>query len=103
MSMLDHLWTEEEIEKISYDLAIARAKIYKKWKFSIEEIATLIDLPESQVRDELSKEIEVAYTCDQQQCANCSAEEGFCYHTTDIHHAVNFKEVAPGRFMEEPV
>ena len=47
--------------------------------------------------------VEVAYTCDQQQCANCSAEEGFCYHTTDIHHAVNFKGVAPGRFMEEPV
>lgn len=43
----------------------------------------------------------VAYICDQEQCENCSAETGFCYHTTDIHHAVNFEEVEPGKFMEK--
>ena len=56
MSMLRKVWTEAEIEKISYDLAIARAKVYEKWGFSIDEIATLVDLPESQVRAALSKE-----------------------------------------------
>jgi hypothetical protein len=43
----------------------------------------------------------VAYICDQERCENCSAETGFCYHTTDIHHAVNFEEVEPGKFMEK--
>ena len=43
----------------------------------------------------------VAYICDQERCENCSAETGFCYHTTDIRHAVNFEEVEPGKFMEK--
>ena len=43
----------------------------------------------------------VAYICDQEQCDDCSAELGFCYHTTDISHAVNFEEVEPGKWMEK--
>lgn len=56
MGRLGTIWTEEEINKISYDLAIARAKVYKDWGFSIDEIALLIDLPKSDVTDALSKE-----------------------------------------------
>lgn len=56
MSMFGKIWTEEEISKISYDLAIARAKVYKKWGFSSDEIAKLVDLPESQVRAAIFKE-----------------------------------------------
>ena len=56
MGRLGTIWTEEEINKISYDLAIARAKVYKDWGFSIDEIALLIDLPKSDVMDALSRE-----------------------------------------------
>ena len=43
---------------------------------------------------------EVAYICDRKQCADCG-DDGFCGHTTDIHHAVNFEEIAPGMYMEK--
>lgn len=56
MNMLRKVWTEEEIEKISYELAIARAVVYKKWGFSTAEIATLLDLPEATIQAALSKE-----------------------------------------------
>ena len=39
----------------------------------------------------------VAYICDEAVCVECG--QGlirYCYHTTDIHHAKNFKEVYPG-------
>lgn len=32
----------------------------------------------------------ICYLCDKKQCANCSSETGFCYHTTKIEHAVNW-------------
>lgn len=32
----------------------------------------------------------IAYICDRKQCANCSYPE--CRHTTNIEHAVNYKE-----------
>ena len=56
MGMLNKVWTEEEIKKISYDLDIARAKVYKQWGFSIEEIATLVDRPEAEIRAGLLEE-----------------------------------------------
>ena len=46
-------------------------------------------------------DIAIAYICDKKQCEYCSADAGFCYHTTDIRHAVNVKELEPGKFMEE--
>lgn len=49
----------------------------------------------------LEKENTVAYLCDGKACdRGCSSSAGFCFHTTDICHAVNFEEVSPGRFME---
>lgn len=57
MGMLRREWTEDEINRISYDLAIARAKVYKKWGFDNSEIATLVDLPESQVRAAMVRDI----------------------------------------------
>ena len=56
MGMLRREWTEEEISKLSYDLSIARAKVYKKWGFEVSEIAKLVDLPESQIRAAIYKE-----------------------------------------------
>ena len=39
----------------------------------------------------------VAYICDEAACVECGQELiRYCYHTTDIHHAKNFKEVYPG-------
>ena len=40
---------------------------------------------------------DIVYVCDREACENCSTE---CNHTSDIHHAKNFTEVAPGKFME---
>ena len=57
MGMLNKIWTEEEISRISYDLAIARARVYKKWGFDNSEIATLVDLPESQIRAAMVRDI----------------------------------------------
>ena len=56
MGLLNKPWTDESIAKISYDLAIARAKVYKKWGFDVSEIATLVDLPESDIMDALYME-----------------------------------------------
>ena len=56
MGKLNKPWSQEDINAISYELAIARAKVYKKWGFDMSEIATLVDLPEDTVRAELSKE-----------------------------------------------
>ena len=50
MAMLRKEWSEEDITRLSYDMAIARAKVYKKWGFDINEIAALVDLPESKIR-----------------------------------------------------
>lgn len=41
---------------------------------------------------------EVAYVCDGKKCETCPGLE--CHHTLDIHHAKNFTEIEPGRFME---
>ena len=46
----------------------------------------------------------VAYICDEAACAECGQEFiRDCYHTTDIRHAKNFKEVSPnvGVFFEK--
>lgn len=49
--------TEEQLAKLSYDLDIARAKVYQNWGFTLEEIACLVDLPESVIKLEFSKDV----------------------------------------------
>ena len=39
----------------------------------------------------------IRYICDRRKCNNCSME---CAHTTDIEHAVNFKNI-DGYYTEE--
>lgn len=39
----------------------------------------------------------ILYICDRRKCNNCSME---CTHTTDIEHAVNFKNI-DGYYTEE--
>ena len=41
--------------------------------------------------------MKIAYICDRKKCKNCS---DICNHTTDINHAVNFKEEAADVWME---
>lgn len=48
--------TEEQLAKLSYDLDIARAKVYQNWGFTLEEIACLVDLPESIIKLEFDKD-----------------------------------------------
>lgn len=46
----------------------------------------------------------IVYVCDKHGCS--TNKEGcyvFCHHTSDISHALNFKEVSPGFFMENIV
>lgn len=46
----------------------------------------------------------VAYICDEKACEHCIQDESrYCYHTTDIKHAVNFEEVGPGKYIEKIV
>ena len=47
--------------------------------------------------DEKSLQPGVAYICDRRACEACHP---LCVHTTDIHHAVNFREFADGKWME---
>lgn len=56
MNPFKRIKTEEQLDKLSYDLDIARAKVYQKWGFTLEEIACLVDRPESQIRAALAKE-----------------------------------------------
>jgi hypothetical protein len=49
--MLSKMMTEEDVNKLSYELAIARAFVYKNWGFNSEEVATLVDLPESEIKE----------------------------------------------------
>lgn len=48
---------------------------------------------------------DVAYICDGQGCdARCGLTgvyHEFCKHTCDISHAVNFEQIAPGKWMEK--
>jgi hypothetical protein len=49
-----------------------------------------------------SNEISVAYLCDEKACPECpNGRETLCCHTTDIRHAIDFREVAPGRYMQK--
>lgn len=46
------------------------------------------------------RESAVLYLCDQEQCEQCSAVFGQCFHTSDIQHAKNFKDVSDGLYFE---
>lgn len=49
----------------------------------------------------LEEHPKVAYICDEKACQECcNTYERLCYRTTDIRHAVNFKEAVPGKFYE---
>lgn len=50
MSMIRKEWTEEEIEKLSRDLKVAKVKVFDKWGFNSIEIARIMELPESMIR-----------------------------------------------------
>lgn len=54
MQMLSKEFTEEQLASLIRDLDIARAKVYQRWGFNSMEIATLLDIPESQVRAALA-------------------------------------------------
>ena len=56
MGVRPRRFTEEEVSRLSYELAIARVRIYMKWGFTLEEAAMLVDLPPEQVREGLDKE-----------------------------------------------
>lgn len=56
MKVLSKTLTESDLAQLGYELNIARAKVYKKWGFNSTEIATLLDIPESQVRAALANE-----------------------------------------------
>lgn len=56
------------------------------------------DLMEKNECDLMEKnERRILYICDRRKCNNCSME---CTHTTDIEHAVNFKNI-DGYYTEE--
>lgn len=85
--------------------AIATLEYYKSSLFDVdkegyidEEFADALNM----AIEALGREETVAYICDGNACEKgCSSGEGFCFHTTDVRHAVNFKEVSPGKFIEE--
>lgn len=41
---------------------------------------------------------QVVYICDRKACKKCHPE---CMHTSNIDHAVNFKKVSDGKWMEK--
>lgn len=43
------------------------------------------------------RKVEILYICDRKKCENCNS---CCNHTSDITHAVNFKEAAILRLEE---
>jgi MinD superfamily P-loop ATPase len=46
----------------------------------------------------MPKPPEIVYLCDRDGCAVCSSD---CNHTSDIAHAINFEQVAPGKYAEK--
>lgn len=40
----------------------------------------------------------IAYICDRKKCENC---HDYCYHTTDIEHAVNFQNMSDDVWFEK--
>ena len=55
MSMLRKEWTEEEIEKLTYDIKASKVKVFDKWGFSSVEISRIMELPESIIRAMIHK------------------------------------------------
>lgn len=55
MNPFKRIKTKEQLAKLSYDLDVARAKVYKQYGFTMEEIAILVDRPESDIRDDLEE------------------------------------------------
>lgn len=53
-------------------------------------------------RDLDEEKASVAYLCDRHACDKCvNTHETLCCHTTDIRHALDFEERAPGKFMQK--
>ena len=49
---------------------------------------------------EKGKDENVVYICDCTACEECD-EDGLCKHTTYIEHAINFKEISDGKYIEK--
>lgn len=46
--------------------------------------------------------VDVVYLCDGAGCdAVCGLRSEYCKHTHEISHAINFEEVAPGKWAEK--
>lgn len=49
MSALRKEWTKEEIQQLGHDIKVAKAKVFAKHGFTTEEIAKVLDIPETMV------------------------------------------------------
>ena len=56
MNPFKRIKTEEQLARLSYDLDIARAKVYKQYGFTLEEIAVLVDRPDEDIRDAVGED-----------------------------------------------
>ena len=62
--------------------------------------AVIQNLQAFQAQKEKSDPVYISYIYNRKKCDFCDPE-GPCYHTTDIRFAANFKEVAPGKWVEK--
>lgn len=67
-----------------------------------------VDIPKEdaeRIADKIMKEVlevgDVRFICDEKACEECGHDgDRDCFYTTDIRHARNFLEAAPGKFTE---
>lgn len=55
MSALRKEWTKEEIRQLGHDIKVAKAKVLTKHGFTDEEIARVLDIPESMIQHMLEE------------------------------------------------
>ena len=91
--------SEISIEHLS--IAFTESRVFKKLRKFLddEQYRSIRKAAEAQREGP-----DVAYICDGHGCkAHCErsgAEYEYCKHTCDISHALNFKQVAPSKWME---
>ena len=63
---------------------------------------TLLSLAYNKAIEKAIKSLrtQILFVCDQTKCENCSAEQGYCFATSDITHAANF-EAQDGIYVEK--
>lgn len=64
---------------------------------------TLLSLAYNKAIEKAIKSLrtQILFVCDQTKCENSSAKQGFCYATTDITHAANFRDAGDGIYVEK--